>query len=293
MSQRRRLFTQVGQKFGRGVVIEPDIRLSVRNRRAARLLCACGTVYEAALTHLLSGRTKLCGCLQRERAAESVRQLHEHGMRDHPLYDTWCSMMRRCYSEQSTNFSDYGGRGIRVCPGMAQRGRASSPDRGEPRPEAGRHDARPGRQRGRELRARRRPLGHVERAKQQPAPQALVEEARRGDPVTWNDHTHPEYAEERHDHDLDYAEKHHRHYDLEREDERLQALIGGMGDALGELRGELQAALGRIRQLEDGRASVLGELRVLDRLRPTCVLCHDQVADRQTTRGPARHRLRR
>ena len=116
MSQRRRLFTQVGQKFGRGVVIEPDIRLSVRNRRAARLLCACGTVYEAALTHLLSGRTKSCGCLQRERAAESVRQLHKHGMRDHPLYDTWCSMMRRCYSEQSTNFGDYGGRGIRVCP---------------------------------------------------------------------------------------------------------------------------------------------------------------------------------
>ena len=105
--------------------------------------------------------------------------------------------------------------------------------------------------------------------------------------MTWNDHTHPEYAEERHDHDLDYAAKHHRHYDLEREDERLQALIGGMGDALGELRGELQAALGRIRQLEDGRASVLAELRVLDRLRPTCVLCHDQVADRQTTRGPA------
>lgn len=112
----RRLTVQTGQRFGRGVVVEPEIRLPVRNRRGARLRCDCGTVYEAALMHLLGGRTNSCGCLQRERAAQSVRQLHKHGMRDHPLYDTWCSMMRRCHSERSTNFGDYGGRGITVCP---------------------------------------------------------------------------------------------------------------------------------------------------------------------------------
>ncbi len=34
-------------------------------------------------------------------------------------------------------------------------------------------------------------------------------------------------------------------------------------------------------------AGVLAEVRVLDRLRPTCVICLDAAADRQTTRGPA------
>ena len=57
-------------------------------------------------------------------------------------------------------------------------------------------------------------------------------------------------ADERPDHDLDFAEKHHRHYDLEREDERLEALIDQWRADLRGLREDLAAALGRIRQLE-------------------------------------------
>jgi hypothetical protein len=34
-------------------------------------------------------------------------------------------------------------------------------------------------------------------------------------------------------------------------------------------------------------ADVLERIDVLDRLRPTCVICLDAAADRQTTRGPA------
>ena len=106
--------------------------------------------------------------------------------------------------------------------------------------------------------------------------------------MTWNDHDHRgEYAEDRHDHDGDYAEKYHRHYDLEKADEHLQGLIREIGGTLSELRSELQAALDRIRVLEGDRAGVLAQLRVLDRLRPTCVLCHDATADRQTVNGPA------
>jgi hypothetical protein len=43
--------------------------------------------------------------------------------------------------------------------------------------------------------------------------------------------------------------------------------------AAGELRGQL--------------AGLIAEIRVLDRLRPTCVICQDAAADRQTSRGPA------
>jgi hypothetical protein len=40
-------------------------------------------------------------------------------------------------------------------------------------------------------------------------------------------------------------------------------------------------------RLRSQLAGVLAEIRVLDRLRPTCVICLDAAADRQTSRGPA------
>jgi hypothetical protein len=50
---------------------------------------------------------------------------------------------------------------------------------------------------------------------------------------------------------------------------------------------QLTAALGRIETLENDLRGVLAFIRVLDRLRPTCVLCHDETADRLTINGPA------
>jgi hypothetical protein len=92
--------------------------------------------------------------------------------------------------------------------------------------------------------------------------------------MTWNDHDHRgEYAEDRHDHDLDYAEKHHRHHDDE--------------SAVRGLREDLGHAEERIRELEADLAGALAFIRVLDRLRPSCVLCRDATADRQTVNGPA------
>jgi hypothetical protein len=53
-----------------------------------------------------------------------------------------------------------------------------------------------------------------------------------------------------HDHDLDYAEKYHRHYDGERELAAVRRDLDRVIGDLRELRGELEAALGRIRDLE-------------------------------------------
>ena len=82
-----------------------------------------------------------------------------------------------------------------------------------------------------------------------------------------------EYAGQRHDHDGDYAEEHHRHDDDE--------------SAVRGLREDLGAAEERIGVLEDDLRGALAFIRVLDRLRPTCVICRDATADRQTVRGPA------
>ena len=82
-----------------------------------------------------------------------------------------------------------------------------------------------------------------------------------------------DYADQRHDHDGDYAALHHRHYDDE--------------SAVRGLRQDLGAAEERIRVLEDDLRGALAFIRVLDRLRPACVICLDATADRQTVRGPA------
>jgi predicted nucleic acid-binding Zn-ribbon protein len=69
--------------------------------------------------------------------------------------------------------------------------------------------------------------------------------------MSWNDHNHyGEYADDRHDHGLDYAERHHRHYDDE-------------STAQG-LRQDLSAAEERIRQLEDDLRDALNRIRALE-----------------------------
>ena len=37
-----------------------------------------------------------------------------HGSK-HPLYETWMNMRRRCENPNSTNYKNYGARGIKVC----------------------------------------------------------------------------------------------------------------------------------------------------------------------------------
>jgi hypothetical protein len=61
----RRLTVEAGQRFGRGVVLEPDLRLD-DGRRAARLRCDCGGEYVSVIYPLLKGVTVSCGCRSRE-----------------------------------------------------------------------------------------------------------------------------------------------------------------------------------------------------------------------------------
>lgn len=64
-------FVTAGERIGRGVVIDPEIRTDPTPRkpsgiRAARLRCDCGNIYEALINNLVekNGKinTKSCGC---------------------------------------------------------------------------------------------------------------------------------------------------------------------------------------------------------------------------------------
>lgn len=100
----------LGNVFGRFTVLGPGPLSGVKT--TWRCKCTCGTIKVVATTHLRSGKTLSCGCLQRERAT-GVAPVH--GESKTPLFRVWSSMLGRCKNAKHRFFSYYGGRGIRIC----------------------------------------------------------------------------------------------------------------------------------------------------------------------------------
>jgi hypothetical protein len=74
-------FVQPGQRFGRGVVVDPEVKVTLQNGatyRAARLRCDCGNEYTAYIFNIRKGNTQSCGCLARElrRARNQARAVY-------------------------------------------------------------------------------------------------------------------------------------------------------------------------------------------------------------------------
>src|ERR1039457_379399 len=136
--RRPSLVVHEGQRFGRGVVLEPLVRLWCTPKlpkgiRGARLLCDCGVRYDAPLFNLIGAGVRViasCGCATRE-AEEAARERRRqnrpppqrrrrgkqgaHRLSRHPLYITWYGMLDRVQNPDHKNFVHYGARGIRVC----------------------------------------------------------------------------------------------------------------------------------------------------------------------------------
>jgi hypothetical protein len=55
------------------------------------------------------------GKMSYEGVSESNRRRAIHGKWNHPLYDTWVSMIARCENPRAVGYKNYGGRGIKVC----------------------------------------------------------------------------------------------------------------------------------------------------------------------------------
>lgn len=130
MVAHRTLFVEAGQRFGRGTVIDSEVRKARTDRpgndRAARLRCDCGTEYVAQLSHLCRGDIVSCGCQRSEKASQHLHQLRgnspdgyrlpaANGMSGHPLHGVWRGMLDRCENPRNRRYRRYGGRGIRVC----------------------------------------------------------------------------------------------------------------------------------------------------------------------------------
>jgi hypothetical protein len=79
-------------------------------------LCICGNKIVVVGSQLVEGKTRSCGCLQREVAKRLVINMNStHGMTNTRLFRIWSGMKTRCLNPKSKDYPNYGGRGITIC----------------------------------------------------------------------------------------------------------------------------------------------------------------------------------
>jgi hypothetical protein len=105
-----------GDKYSRLTLVkEVDGQECKISWRKWHVLCDCGTEKTVALNAMRNGNTLSCGCAGSEATASRNRSNATHGLREHPLYHTWISMLKRCENPKAKQWANYGGRGIAIC----------------------------------------------------------------------------------------------------------------------------------------------------------------------------------
>ena len=95
-----------GDRYG-FLIIKKEI-LKKNKGRFFECVCVCGKLTEVHLGHLRIGHTTSCGC---KKSAKVIK----HGMTGTRTYSIWVHMIQRCINPKNERFSNYGGRGIKVC----------------------------------------------------------------------------------------------------------------------------------------------------------------------------------
>jgi hypothetical protein len=112
---RAKLKDRTGERYGRLIAVSYD---GYRNSQAFwKCKCDCGNIVVVNTDSLRRGTTNSCGCLRKE--ITSTRMLvHGHAKRQKGKsseYMTWQAMKKRCLNSNDKSYTDYGGRGIKVC----------------------------------------------------------------------------------------------------------------------------------------------------------------------------------
>lgn len=110
-----------GQIFDRWEVIKyhgPDP--STRGGALWWCKCSCGAARPVKGTSLQTGRSKSCGCLQKEIVAEIARTAAkeantQHGLSTTREYAAWNQMRQRCCNPNNPTYERYGALGVTVC----------------------------------------------------------------------------------------------------------------------------------------------------------------------------------
>lgn len=86
------------------------------DRRYVNCVCDCGNKKAIRSDSLLNGESKSCTCLQRELTSKRFKgNMKADAVSRHEMYQRYCSMLSRCFSESNQDYHHYGGKGITVC----------------------------------------------------------------------------------------------------------------------------------------------------------------------------------
>lgn len=108
-----------GNVFERLTVMTKHSERSSSGTLMWKCKCTCGKTVIISGNSLRSGHTKSCGCYHREKAKSQAAAMGKknrtHGKTKSPEYYVWRGMLFRCNVASCSAYSNYGGRGIKVC----------------------------------------------------------------------------------------------------------------------------------------------------------------------------------
>lgn len=104
-----------GRKFGRLTVLQISNKKGKNRSTYFDCLCECGNSTTVLGTNLTRGITRSCGCFRNELSSMRRNPItNDHKTRVR-LRNVWSSMHLRCEDPNHKAYSNYGGRGIKVC----------------------------------------------------------------------------------------------------------------------------------------------------------------------------------
>lgn len=86
-------------------------RVVARGKRKNYWICmcwGCGRFKSVFRSNLLTGKSKSCGCIIEHGYSTSKGKFYRE-------YRSWVGMKHRCYGRKSSDYENYGARGISVC----------------------------------------------------------------------------------------------------------------------------------------------------------------------------------
>lgn len=119
------LSIKIGQKFNKWTILNEELRHLQPNGKLCRMFlckCNCGTIKTVSLTSLITEKSKSCGCYMKEVNGKRIGKMSmTHGsttLKENEfksLYFVWNTIKQRCNNPNNDKFTNYGGRGIKIC----------------------------------------------------------------------------------------------------------------------------------------------------------------------------------